>query len=68
MVIFYRKIEQSAFKYLMNPRLMMNKEKQILLFVVLLEAMLINLHGYTLISNNDLVDFILLITYTDVCR
>lgn len=39
MVIFYRKIEQSAFKYLMKPRLMMNKEKQILLFVVLLEAM-----------------------------
>lgn len=67
MVIFYRKIEQSAFKYLMKPRLMMNKEKQILLFVVLLEAMLINLHGYTLISNNDLVDFILF-TYTDVCR
>lgn len=66
MVIFYRKIEQSAFKYL-KPRLMMNKEKQILLFVVLLEAMEINLHGYSLISNNDLVDFILF-TYTDVCR
>lgn len=27
----------------------------------------INLHGYSLISNNNLVDFILF-TYTDVCR